>query len=111
MNRQYLLYFLLLTGMIIFSVSCKKDNAVGERSFYGKWESSYGDTITFSKENGKNIIGYNNSMTPLLPMSLKYEYTYRNDKLGIKDGLSGLGDFRVFQSFAWIQAGKSYNQF
>jgi hypothetical protein len=39
----------------------------------------------------------------LMQANTKNEFTYQNDKLGIKDGLSGTNDFRIHQSFSWIQ--------
>ncbi len=35
------------------------------------------------------------------------EYTYKDNKLGLKDGLNG-DDFHFFQSFKWIQKGSVF---
>jgi len=56
-------------------------------------ETSYGDTITFYRSNDKKIIAYDASLNPAMPVTSNYEFTYKNKKLGIKDGFSGTGDF------------------
>lgn len=104
--------FLRLPLLIILFgglLSCSKENQPGAQQFYGKWRTSYGDTIEFKKENGKAILIYDESRNPSLPWIVKREYRYDNNKLAIKlPASSSVGEYRVFQTFAWIQAPQSF---
>ncbi|MBL7739513.1 MAG: hypothetical protein JNK14_09855 [Chitinophagaceae bacterium] len=107
--RKNLLPASLTLLAIISLASCdKQSGAITSSSFYGKWKASYNDTIEFTRTGGKNIIRYNQSMNPSFTVPADYEYTYQNNKLGIKDGLSGLATFRFYQSFRWIEEGRSF---
>jgi uncharacterized protein (DUF2147 family) len=100
-------YFAAVLLIIAFTFSCKKDNGLNEEAFYGKWKTSYGDTISFVKENGKNILIYNVSLNASLPTNVKKEFIYKNHKLGLKEGWNG-DDFQVLQTFTWKKPGKSF---
>jgi hypothetical protein len=108
MRRKTLLHGLaFLIAVSVFS--CKKESDITDSTFLGKWKTSYGDTISFSLAGSKKIIRYDRSMNPSFPMTSEFEYTYRNKKLGIKDGYSAtLDGFRFFQSFKWLDEGKSF---
>lgn len=114
MQKQSLTFsfsFLLIAFLIVltFLFSCKKDkNETNAVTFYGKWKTSYGDTVTFTRVNGKNVIRYDASMNPGLPMQTTEEYTYRNNKLGIRSSFSSIGDFRMMNTFQWIDEGRSF---
>jgi hypothetical protein len=98
-------YFLIAISIF----SCKKEKGTGTESFLGKWKTSYGDTILFARVNGKNMITYDRSMNPSMPLTSDYEYAYQNNKLGIKDGIASIpGGFRFFQSFKWLDRGRSF---
>ena len=105
MKKRYC-YIILLLFNAAFA-SCRKDSTDTPEIFYGNWKTSYGDTINFSLNNGTNTILYNNSMNPAMPQRISHEFTYRDNKLGIKDGFNG-SDFHFFQSFKWVQPGQSY---
>jgi len=102
MKRNTLIIFFLLCIQNILNVSCNKDKEVDQ--FFGKWQTSYGDIIEFSKSR---TLTYDITMNPSMPMRKSYPYTYRNNKLGVKNGFNG-NDFYFFQSFRWIQQGKSF---
>ena len=99
---------LLIQAIVLFFLSCKKENDSAASVFYGKWKTSYGDTITFYRTNDKNIIAYDASMNPTMPVTSNYEFIYKNTNLGIKDGLSGTGDFRFLRTFRWIQQDQTF---
>jgi hypothetical protein len=95
-----ILFFLALAV-----TSCQKEDVTP--AIYGQWKTSYGDTITFSKENGKDILTYDLSLNASRPVDTKKEFIFRDNKLGILDGLNG-NDFRMLQSFNWKQQGLSF---
>ncbi|HEY6502492.1 MAG TPA: hypothetical protein VIZ28_00835 [Chitinophagaceae bacterium] len=105
-KKSFLTGLLFLLAFSFFSCSKEGDTTVG--TFYGNWKTSYGDTIIFARVNGKNMVNYDQSMNPAMPMNGNFEYTYRQDKLGIKDGLSGLASFRFYQTFRWLEEGRSF---
>lgn len=98
---------IILSFYVINCSSCQQDDIPANNSLYGQWKTSYGDTITFSVENGKNILTYDMSMNPDLPVHTKKEFNYSGNKLGILDGLNG-NDFRTLQTFKWTEEGKSF---
>ena len=102
-----LLIFSSWAIMVITSISCQKQNVSTGNSFYGQWKTSYGDIITFSRENGKDILTFNQSLNVDPPVATKKEFIYRENKLGILDGLNG-NDFRMLQTFKWKRTGKSF---
>ena len=53
-------------------------------------------------------MNYDLSMNPGLPANTYFEYTYSNNKLGIKDGLGGPIGFHYLQSFRWLEEGRSF---
>ncbi len=108
MKKQFLytLTFLIATTFILFS--CKKENNSDTSLFYGSWKTSYGDTIEFSRTGNKNILRYDYSLNPALPTTTNHEYTYRSNKLGLKNGWNGLDNFYFFQSFRWVQRGQQF---
>ena len=107
MNRRITMPGIIVLMVVLF-FSCEKNKETSASTFYGKWKASYGDTIEFFYSGGKNVLYYDQSMSPAVLLPAAYEYTYRNGKLGVKDGLSGLADFRIYQSFRWIQEGQSF---
>lgn len=76
--------------------------------FYGNWRTSYGDTITFSKQGNKNMLRYTRSTNPSSP-DTTIEFIFNNGKLGIKDGVNPTGQFRMLQTFFWSDEGRVYS--
>jgi hypothetical protein len=109
MYRRFLIVIVSFVTIAVHS-SCKKDKISGPGLFYGKWKTSYGDTVNFAWENGKNILTFDNSMNPQMPVTTKQEYRYEGNKLSIKmpDGYPAISVFRTFQSFDWVEEGKSF---
>lgn len=111
LKKQFLYLIASLLVPVILLVSCKKDKNEDNPEvslFYGNWKASYGDTITFSRSNNKNILNYDVSMNPAFAPRANNEFTYKNEKLGIKDGYEGPGKFHFFPSFKWLQKGSVF---
>jgi hypothetical protein len=106
--RKQILFPGLLLFTALFQLSCDKQNGITASTFYGRWKTSYNDTVEFSKIGGKDMIRYDLTMNPSMPMNSFHEFTYRDNKLGIKDGLSGLATYRFYQSFRWLEEGRSF---
>jgi hypothetical protein len=104
---RYLLFivfgFLFVNGLN----SCKKETHTKNHLLYGKWKTSYGDTIQFARESGKDILTYDNTMNPALPNLTKREYRYESGKLSMR-WLPSADPFQPVQSFAWITEGESF---
>jgi hypothetical protein len=51
-------------------------------------------------------------MNPTLPNRASFQYAYKDNKLGIKDGFvspaSFSGGYRFFQSFKWLDEGRLF---
>lgn len=84
--------------------SCKKDSVANPDPFFGQWTSSYGDTIEFSKQNGKNVLLYDESLNPTMSVTSTKEFRYKDEKLEIIRG----SEFYRMQSFKWNEIGKSF---
>ncbi|HEX2630258.1 MAG TPA: hypothetical protein VHM26_14625, partial [Chitinophagaceae bacterium] len=88
--------FILTAALLIaLSFSCKKnsDSQGSNTLFYGKWKTSYNDTIEFTHENGKDYVIYDESMNPSMPTDTKSEFRYEWEKLHIRmpASWSGMG--------------------
>ena len=99
--------YILAVLIVIALISCSKESKSVPQFFYGKWKANYGDTLVFSRSNGRNIVTYNNSMNSLNLMRADHEFTYRDEKLGVIQW-SGTQEFNFFSSFRWIQPGESF---
>lgn len=108
MKKQFPHIFISLIAAVIILFSCKKENNNDISLFYGSWKTSYGDTIEFSRTGNKNILRYDYSLNPALPTKTDHEYTFRSNKLGVKNGLNGPSNFYFFQSFRWLQNGQKF---
>lgn len=93
----------------LISFSCSKDKS-GRDILLGKWKSSYGDTISFYKENGKNIVHYKvASYSPgPVPVGDFHEYSYENERLSIKDNAGSSEPFRELTTFTWTDKGNVF---
>lgn len=101
-------YFLLVALTLLLATGCKKDSLNTTSQFYGHWKTSYGDTVEFRRQNGKNVIIYDATLNPSMPMRTTSEFNYQNEKLGIKNPWSSPVEFRYIDSFTWIQRGESF---
>lgn len=84
--------------------ACKKDAVVDRDPFIGQWTTSYGDTIEFAKQNGKNVLLYDESLNPAMSITTAREFRYKDSKLEIIRG----SEFYRLQSFKWNEVGKSF---
>jgi hypothetical protein len=98
---------LIITASVVF-LSCNKEKQEDINQFYGKWKASYNDTIEFFRSGNINIVRYDKSMSPSVPDPPDNEYTFKNNKLGIKNGLNGPDQFYFLDSFKWIEKGKKF---
>ena len=89
--------------------SCSKNVSDEESAFYGTWVkgSNTGDTLQFSKKNGKNILSYNLSFNSLVYAPTEVEYFYTNGRLSIKYPAVTGADFPI-NSFVWKQGNKEF---
>ncbi|HLG38918.1 MAG TPA: hypothetical protein VI461_04580 [Chitinophagaceae bacterium] len=108
MQPRNLFAFLLPLLVTVSLFSCSKDGSSNESLFYGAWKTSYGDTILFAKENGKNILTLNYTMNPSMPVITKNEFKYSINKLALKYSFSTSNEFKRLESFAWVQPGKVF---
>lgn len=111
MTYRQLSVFLLTGIALISSFSCKKEHNSPESIFYGKWKTSYNDTITFARQNDKNVVYYIASSGLLGVQSpgpiSEFEYTL-NGELRIKENPAIVNEFRTIHSFAWVQRGNVF---
>jgi len=100
-------FFILACASTLSILSCAKDSQADKSDLYGQWKTSYGDTITFARENGLDILTYDMSLNNSMPAATKKEFSYQSNKLGLKDGFNG-NDFHFLQTFTWNQRGRSF---
>jgi hypothetical protein len=108
MNHRHSSALLLaITITLVFS-SCKKDSTRPEAIFYGKWKTSYGDTITFEHKDGKNIVydfpDYSATSVGGIQTKVR-RFAYANGKLQLNDLPDINNQFRSLNSFEWVQPG------
>lgn len=101
----------LLPGLVmaVSLFSCKKDNNSSAAIFYGKWKTSYGDTLTFAKQDGKNVIFYFRDFNPGpgVPGAIR-EYSYFAGTFKMKY-VTGVNDpFSTIQTFKWVTPGRVF---
>jgi hypothetical protein len=115
-NAMLSRFFLLPAALLMLAVfvSCKKnkDSDNSTSLFYGKWKTSYNDTVEFKRENGQNVLIFDESMNPSMPMTTTRPFRYSLGKLYMKmpGGLisTGFADYRELESFSWIVPGQSF---
>jgi hypothetical protein len=108
LKKRFLNIITCLIAPVIFFFSCSKENNNDISQFYGSWKTSYGDTIVFSRTGNKNMLEYDYSLNTALPTKTNKEYTFRNNKLGIKNALPVSNNYTFLQSFRWLQQGQSF---
>ncbi len=107
---RHLLFVLLVCSLIISSFSCKKEES-GRNIFYGFWKASYGDTITFAHQNGRDVLIYDVSGSPGGPepgFTNDHEFDYHDGKFYIKQGIGTSSNFMEVPSFEWVTTGKEF---
>jgi hypothetical protein len=107
---RHLLPVLLVSTLLISSFSCTKEES-DTSLFYGYWKASYGDTITFANQNGRNALIYDVSGSPGGPepgITNDHEFDYSDGKFYIKQGIGTSNNFRQVSSFEWVKEGKEF---
>jgi hypothetical protein len=107
---RHLLPVLIGCTVIISSFSCKKGES-NPNKFYGYWKASYGDTVTFAHQNGRNVLIYDVSGSPGGPepgFTNDHEFDYHNGKFYIRQGIGTSSNFMEVPSFAWVKVGKEF---
>jgi hypothetical protein len=99
---------LLFVPLLFAFFGCKKQSLNSASQFYGYWKTSYGDTIQFSRQGNKNVITYDLTMNPSMPIRTTNEYTFDNNKFGIRDGMASVTGFRYINSFAWVSPNEEF---
>ena len=54
------------------------------------------------------MVNYDASLNPAFVPRANHEFTFENNKLGLKNGRSGSGKFYFFESFRWAQRGRQF---
>lgn len=108
MRKYYsVILSLLLSSSIL--LSCRKESLNDPTVFYGKWLAEFGDTLTFSRVNGKNMVNYNMVLNSISPRRVDQEYLYQEGKLGFVIAVAGYPDATLwFDSFQWTSYGKTF---
>lgn len=95
--------------VILVLLSCAKPQpiVVDDRSvFYGIWVDTYGDTSQFTRlSNGRNVL-LHRKFCP--NSSSSFEFTVANMKLALKDDLSNPSQYRIIESFNWLQTNRVF---
>jgi len=109
MTRQLLLV-LLGFSLIISSFSCIKEES-DTNKFYGYWKASYGDTVLFAHQNGRDVLIYDVSGSPGGPepgYTNDHEFDYHDGKFYIKQGIGTSSNFLEVPSFKWVTVGREF---
>ncbi len=104
------LFIVVSIAFAMLATACSKNNDDNETVFYGTWinNNAPGDTLQFMRKNSKNILRFNQSLNPGMPLYLEIEYRYKNGKLSA----AVFGSFepiRDIDSFTWIQQNKKFD--
>ena len=102
----YSLLLLLFTGNLL---SCSKDK-VDADLMRGTWvnQNNPGDTLIFSRKNGKYVLKINYSFNPNLPKYEEVEYKFGNDSLLILLPPYASAPSHKLQSFQWVTKGEEF---
>ena len=104
------LFVLLSIAMVMLVCACSKSNTGEESVLYGSWVNNGvpGDTLQFMHKNNRDVLRFNNSFNPTLPVYTEVAYTYKNGKLQV--GLYGAGEpLKAINSFIWKQPSKEFD--
>jgi hypothetical protein len=107
---QRLFVALAVTVSALTMASCKKGQEMENLLLTGTWikGTNAGDTLYFTKTNGKNVLRYNASFNPAAPAVTEIEYNYQNSKLSLRNFMATQDNFYILQSFSWKQEGKEF---
>jgi hypothetical protein len=107
--KKTILAFLLFGGLL-FLASCDKADEENDGSiFFGRWKTSYDDTVLFHNQNGKNMVQYDASMNANLPAITNHEYRYIDGKFSLNHTPNSGDDyFWEMDTFKWLEYGKSF---
>lgn len=107
MKRLFVTFIIMITVLI---GACKKDQQALDTVLTGTWVrgASAGDTLYFTRNNDKNILRYNASFNPTLPVVTDIEYGYVGGKLLLKKFGASQSDFYIIESFTWVQGQKEF---
>ena len=102
-------YTLLLLLFASNFVSCSKDKLDADL-VRGTWvnQNHPGDTLIFSRKNGKYVLKINYSFNPNLPKYEEVEYRFENDSLRIVLPPFAAAPSKIIQSFQWVTRGKEF---
>jgi len=101
------LLLLLVLAIALGAMACSRSNEPGEAGFYGLWVKGKlaGDTLVFKNQDAANLLQYNASFNPALPVSNTIAYRYRSGKLQV--ALYG-PEMVEISSFVWIVPGQQF---
>ncbi len=107
---QRLVIALAIAVITLTIASCKKEQEIEDTLFRGTWikGANPGDTLYFTRNNGKNVLRYNASFSPATGGFTETEYSYQNSKLSLRNFMAAQNDFYIIQSFNWKQEGKEF---
>ena len=110
MKMRSIIAAILVLVLASLFFTCKKDIAGDESDLYGAWVkgSNFGDTISFMKKNGQNIIRVPESFNPLLPTYSEKEYRLNGEVLSIKSFAPTTQEYFEIESFKWTDPGKEF---
>jgi len=111
---RLILFVPLLLPAAILITGCSSSGVTGETTFYGTWTKGVyaGDTIIFSRKNGKNIMRYNGSFNASLPVYIETEFAVRNEGLYIAPFAlppTGGTALNPVEGFTWITPGRKFS--
>lgn len=98
----------ILITVLLLAEACSKSASDGEALFYGRWLTSYGDTVVFSRQGGQNQVSFDYSMNPLMPQTSQHRFACFNQKLAIDYSFDPSAEFKTFDSFYWTDKGKEF---
>jgi hypothetical protein len=107
--KHWKTYIALILFIATFSSCSKNSEGVSAETFYGKWATNYGDTISFFSSGTNQSITFKDYFVS--PRVEKTQvFTYQNNRLGIKNWLLGpVDDYKFFETFIWIQEGQVFD--
>ena len=109
--KSYVMKLIAFFSFIIILVllSCAKPQPIevdDQSVFYGRWVNTYGDTSQFTRlSNGRYVLLHKE----FCPNSLSsVEFIIVNTKLALKDDVSNPAQYRVIESFNWLQTNRVF---
>lgn len=100
-------YTLLLAGLLCITFSCEKNHEPRTDTFYGQWQTSYGEVISFENIGGRNVVSSVQTGTSFFPAINPGEYRFKNGKLELSLSPAVEG-YQTLQSFNWVTEGSEF---